>query len=120
MSLRHLKVLCQLLLLYEIHVQGKAACVLHAADLFLWLLLLTEGKLDLTEDGLRRLTIEPGNMFGELALLYDCTHTFSVSGTERPHAGVSFIYLFFFSVFTQASPELNYSETPVEFKRNSF
>ncbi|XP_075895078.1 cGMP-dependent protein kinase 1 [Nelusetta ayraudi] len=40
---------------------------------------LEEGKLDMTKDGLRRLTIEPESMFGELALLYDCTHTFSVS-----------------------------------------
>lgn len=44
--------------------------------------LLTEGKLDVTKDGLRHLTIEPENMFGELALLYDCTHSFTVSGIE--------------------------------------
>lgn len=71
----------------------------------------------MTKDGLRHLTIEPESMFGELALLYDCTYTFSVSGTERPRAGVSF---FFSGICTQASPELNHSETPVEFKYNSF
>ncbi|XP_041643906.1 cGMP-dependent protein kinase 1 [Cheilinus undulatus] len=38
-----------------------------------------EGRLDVTKDGLKLLTIEPGDMFGELALLYSCTHTFSVS-----------------------------------------
>lgn len=41
---------------------------------------LTEGKLDVTKDGLKVLTMEPEDMFGELALLYNCTHTYSVSG----------------------------------------
>ncbi|CAJ1068602.1 cGMP-dependent protein kinase 1 isoform X4 [Xyrichtys novacula] len=40
---------------------------------------LEEGKLDVTKDGLKLFTIEPGDVFGELALLYSCTHTFSVS-----------------------------------------
>ncbi|KAF1389711.1 hypothetical protein PFLUV_G00076320 [Perca fluviatilis] len=40
---------------------------------------LEEGLLDVTKDGLRLLTIEPEDMFGELALLYNCSHTYSVS-----------------------------------------
>lgn len=44
--------------------------------------LLTEGRLDVTKDGLKVLTIEPEDMFGELALLYNCTHTYSVSGSK--------------------------------------
>ncbi|XP_044053907.1 cGMP-dependent protein kinase 1 isoform X2 [Siniperca chuatsi] len=40
---------------------------------------LEEGRLDVTKDGLKLLTIEPEDMFGELALLYNCTHTYSVS-----------------------------------------
>lgn len=44
--------------------------------------LLTEGKLDVTKAGLKLLTIEPEGMFGELALLYSCTHTYSVSGIK--------------------------------------
>ncbi|XP_037634372.1 cGMP-dependent protein kinase 1 isoform X1 [Sebastes umbrosus] len=40
---------------------------------------LEEGQLDLTKDGLKLLSIEPEDMFGELALLYNCTHTYSVS-----------------------------------------
>lgn len=36
--------------------------------------------MEVTKDGLRLHTIEPEDMFGELALLYNCTHTFSVSG----------------------------------------
>ncbi|XP_028269675.1 cGMP-dependent protein kinase 1 [Parambassis ranga] len=40
---------------------------------------LEEGRLDMTKDGLKVLTVEPEDMFGELALLYNCTHSFSVS-----------------------------------------
>ncbi|XP_059193259.1 cGMP-dependent protein kinase 1 [Centropristis striata] len=40
---------------------------------------LEEGRLDVTKDGLKLLTIEAEDMFGELALLYNCTHIYSVS-----------------------------------------
>ncbi|KAM4745172.1 cGMP-dependent protein kinase 1 [Anableps anableps] len=40
---------------------------------------LEEGKLDMTKDGQKVLTFEPEDMFGEVALLYNCTHTYSVS-----------------------------------------
>ncbi|XP_034547972.1 cGMP-dependent protein kinase 1 isoform X2 [Notolabrus celidotus] len=40
---------------------------------------LEEGRLEVTKDGLKLFTIEPGDVFGELALLYSCTHTFSIS-----------------------------------------
>ncbi|XP_078107742.1 cGMP-dependent protein kinase 1 [Sander vitreus] len=40
---------------------------------------LEEGQLEVTKDGRRLLTIEPEDMFGELALLYNCSHTYSVS-----------------------------------------
>ncbi|XP_061585923.1 cGMP-dependent protein kinase 1 isoform X2 [Cololabis saira] len=40
---------------------------------------LEEGRLDVTKDGRKLFTAEPEDVFGELALLYDCTHTYSVS-----------------------------------------
>ncbi|XP_068994902.1 cGMP-dependent protein kinase 1 [Embiotoca jacksoni] len=40
---------------------------------------LEEGRLDMTKDRLKLLTVEPEDMFGELGLLYNCPHTFSVS-----------------------------------------
>ncbi|XP_037535888.1 cGMP-dependent protein kinase 1 [Nematolebias whitei] len=40
---------------------------------------LEEGRLDVTKDGQKLLTLEPEDMFGELALLYNCIHTCSVS-----------------------------------------
>lgn len=36
----------------------------------------------MTKDGKRLFTLEPEDMFGELALLYNCTHTYSVSGIQ--------------------------------------
>uniref|UniRef100_A0A3P8WBI1 cGMP-dependent protein kinase n=1 Tax=Cynoglossus semilaevis TaxID=244447 RepID=A0A3P8WBI1_CYNSE len=38
-----------------------------------------EGRLEVTKEGVRLLTVEPEDMFGELSLLYNCTHTYSVS-----------------------------------------
>ncbi|KAM3611312.1 uncharacterized protein V6R79_016367 [Siganus canaliculatus] len=40
---------------------------------------LEEGRLDVIKDGLKLSTLEPEDMFGELALLYDCSHTYSVT-----------------------------------------
>ncbi|CAN9513376.1 unnamed protein product [Ophioblennius macclurei] len=40
---------------------------------------LEEGRLEITKDGLKLLTLDPGDMFGELALLYNCIHIYSVS-----------------------------------------
>ncbi|XP_061134744.1 cGMP-dependent protein kinase 1 [Syngnathus typhle] len=38
-----------------------------------------EGRLDVTKDGEKLLTIEAGEVFGEVALLYDCTQIYSVT-----------------------------------------
>ncbi|XP_044224508.1 cGMP-dependent protein kinase 1 isoform X2 [Thunnus albacares] len=38
-----------------------------------------EGRLEMTKDGLKVLTVEPEDMFGEVALLYNCTYTYSVA-----------------------------------------
>lgn len=56
----------------------------HDATCSLNVCLLTEGRLDVTKDGLKVFTVEPEDMFGELALLYNCTHSFSVSGIKAP------------------------------------
>ncbi|KAM7416560.1 hypothetical protein PAMA_018562 [Pampus argenteus] len=39
---------------------------------------LEEGRLEMTKDGLKLLTVEPEDMFGEAAL-HNCTHTYSVA-----------------------------------------
>ncbi|XP_033182046.1 cGMP-dependent protein kinase 1 isoform X2 [Anabas testudineus] len=40
---------------------------------------LEEGRLEVTKDGRKLSTVEPESVFGELALLYNCTHPYSVS-----------------------------------------
>uniref|UniRef100_A0A3Q3M104 cGMP-dependent protein kinase n=1 Tax=Mastacembelus armatus TaxID=205130 RepID=A0A3Q3M104_9TELE len=40
---------------------------------------LEEGRLEVTKNGIKLLTVEPEGMFGELALIYNCTHSYSVS-----------------------------------------
>ncbi|XP_069380081.1 cGMP-dependent protein kinase 1 isoform X1 [Paralichthys olivaceus] len=40
--------------------------------------ILEEGRMEVTKDGERLQTMEPEDVFGELALLYNCTHTYSV------------------------------------------
>uniref|UniRef100_A0AAV2MSW5 cGMP-dependent protein kinase n=1 Tax=Knipowitschia caucasica TaxID=637954 RepID=A0AAV2MSW5_KNICA len=39
----------------------------------------TEGRLDVRKEGVKLHTIFPEEVFGELALLYNCTHNYSVS-----------------------------------------
>lgn len=45
-------------------------------------LFIAEGRLEMTKDGLKVLTLEPEDMFGEVALLYNCPHTYSVAGIK--------------------------------------
>lgn len=75
---------------------------------------LTEGRLDVTKDGLKVLTIEPEDMFGELSLLYNCTHTYSVSGRR---ALCEFLG---FCICMQVSLDMHVSRTLVNFNCNSF
>uniref|UniRef100_A0A3B4WAU0 cGMP-dependent protein kinase 1-like n=1 Tax=Seriola lalandi dorsalis TaxID=1841481 RepID=A0A3B4WAU0_SERLL len=53
---------------------------------------LEEGRLEVTKDGRKLLTIEPQDMFGELALLYNCIHTYSVSGIKAMCWLLAFIF----------------------------
>lgn len=66
--------------------------------------LFAEGTLEMMKDGLKVLTVEPEDLFGELALLYNCTHTYSVSGNKA---------LFYNCM--QISRESCQPEWPVEF-----
>lgn len=44
------------------------------------LLSFTEGEVEVTKGGQKLCTIEPGKVFGELAILYNCTRTATVTG----------------------------------------
>lgn len=41
----------------------------------------TDGRLEVTKDGQKLCTMGPGKVFGELAILYNCTRTASVLGS---------------------------------------
>lgn len=64
------------------HAHNSSTYYEHAIFLYWPPCLLTEGRLDVTKDGLKLLTIEPEDVFAELALLYNYTHTYSVSGIK--------------------------------------
>lgn len=41
-------------------------------------LLLSDGKVEVTKEGVKLCTMGPGKVFGELAILYNCTRTATV------------------------------------------
>jgi hypothetical protein len=41
---------------------------------------ISEGKVEVTKDSTKLCTMGPGKVFGELAILYNCTRTASVKG----------------------------------------
>lgn len=47
------------------------------------LLRLTEGMVEVTKQGKKLCSIGEGKVFGELAILYNCTRTATVTGTHR-------------------------------------
>lgn len=43
----------------------------------------SEGRVEVTKDAKYLCTLSPGKVFGELAILYNCTRTASVRGTVQ-------------------------------------
>ena len=50
------------------------------AQVLLCFLFMTEGKVEVTKDGHSLCTMGSGKVFGELAILYNCTRTATVTG----------------------------------------
>jgi len=42
--------------------------------------MISEGRVEVTKDGQKLTTMGPGRVFGELAILYNCTRTATVRG----------------------------------------
>ena len=42
--------------------------------------IFTEGKIEVSKEGRYLCTLGPGKVFGELAILYNCTRTATVTG----------------------------------------
>ena len=46
---------------------------------------ISEGKVEVTKDNSKLCTMGPATVFGELAILYNCTRTASVKGIKKPY-----------------------------------
>ncbi|XP_068160902.1 cGMP-dependent protein kinase 1-like [Antennarius striatus] len=57
---------------------GKDACIIEEGDVGSLVYVMEEGKVEVTKEGLKLCTMGPGKVFGELAILYNCTRTATV------------------------------------------
>ncbi|XP_041825101.1 cGMP-dependent protein kinase 1-like isoform X2 [Melanotaenia boesemani] len=57
----------------------KGCCVIQEGDVGSTVYVLEEGLVDVTKQGNKVCTIGPGKVFGELAILYNCTRTASIT-----------------------------------------
>ncbi|KAL2083332.1 hypothetical protein ACEWY4_021105 [Coilia grayii] len=57
---------------------GKDSCIIKEGDVGSLVYVMEEGKVEVTKEGLKLCTMGPGKVFGELAILYNCTRTATV------------------------------------------
>uniref|UniRef100_A0A8C7GMA7 cAMP-dependent protein kinase type II-alpha regulatory subunit n=1 Tax=Oncorhynchus kisutch TaxID=8019 RepID=A0A8C7GMA7_ONCKI len=74
---------------------NQGCCVIQEGDSGTLAYVLEEGKMEMTKDAKKLLTIEPGKVFGELALLYSCTYTYTISGTGALCMECCVVWLFY-------------------------
>ncbi|XP_041755476.1 cGMP-dependent protein kinase 1-like [Coregonus clupeaformis] len=58
---------------------AQGCCVLQEGDDGSLVYVLEEGKVEVTKGGQKLCTMDPGKVFGELAVLYNCTRTATVT-----------------------------------------
>uniref|UniRef100_A0A3Q1GGG4 cAMP-dependent protein kinase type II-alpha regulatory subunit n=1 Tax=Acanthochromis polyacanthus TaxID=80966 RepID=A0A3Q1GGG4_9TELE len=58
----------------------KGCCVIQEGDDGSTVYVLEEGMVEVTKEGKKLCSIGPGKVFGELAILYNCTRTATVTG----------------------------------------
>ncbi|XP_062409980.1 cGMP-dependent protein kinase 1-like [Sardina pilchardus] len=58
---------------------AQGCCVIQEGDDGSLVYVLEEGEVEVTKGGQKLCTIEPGKLFGELAILYNCTRTATVT-----------------------------------------
>ncbi|XP_068585422.1 cGMP-dependent protein kinase 1-like isoform X2 [Cebidichthys violaceus] len=56
----------------------KDACIIKEGDVGSLVYVMEEGKVEVTKEGMKLCTMGPGKVFGELAILYNCTRTATV------------------------------------------
>ncbi|XP_060950841.1 cGMP-dependent protein kinase 1-like [Limanda limanda] len=57
---------------------GKDACIIKEGDVGSLVFVMEEGKVEVTKEEMKLCTMGPGKVFGELAILYNCTRTATV------------------------------------------
>ncbi|KAM7370303.1 hypothetical protein PAMP_009863 [Pampus punctatissimus] len=57
---------------------GKDACIIKEGDVGSLVYVMEEGKVEVTKEEMKLCTMGPGKVFGELAILYNCTRTATV------------------------------------------
>ncbi|XP_074476034.1 protein kinase cGMP-dependent 1b isoform X1 [Sebastes fasciatus] len=57
---------------------GQDACIIKEGDVGSLVYVMEEGKVEVTKEGMKLCTMGPGKVFGELAILYNCTRTATV------------------------------------------
>uniref|UniRef100_A0A3P8UKC1 cAMP-dependent protein kinase type II-alpha regulatory subunit n=1 Tax=Cynoglossus semilaevis TaxID=244447 RepID=A0A3P8UKC1_CYNSE len=65
---------------------GKDACIIKEGDVGSLVFVMEEGKVEVTKEGMKLCTMGPGKVFGELAILYNCTRTATVRSGSHTHA----------------------------------
>uniref|UniRef100_A0A8C7YGN7 cGMP-dependent protein kinase n=1 Tax=Oryzias sinensis TaxID=183150 RepID=A0A8C7YGN7_9TELE len=57
---------------------GKDSCIIKEGDVGSLVYVMEDGKVEVTKENLKLCTMGPGKVFGELAILYNCTRTATV------------------------------------------
>uniref|UniRef100_A0A8C1QNW0 cGMP-dependent protein kinase n=1 Tax=Cyprinus carpio TaxID=7962 RepID=A0A8C1QNW0_CYPCA len=57
---------------------GKNSCIIKEGDVGSLVYVMEEGRVEVTKEGLKLCTMGPVKVFGELAILYNCTRTATV------------------------------------------
>ncbi|KAJ0060052.1 hypothetical protein NL108_002848, partial [Boleophthalmus pectinirostris] len=57
---------------------GEDACIIKEGEVGSLVFVMEEGKVEVTKEGMKLCTMGPGRVFGELAILYNCTRTATV------------------------------------------
>uniref|UniRef100_A0A8C2TLX0 cAMP-dependent protein kinase type II-alpha regulatory subunit n=1 Tax=Coturnix japonica TaxID=93934 RepID=A0A8C2TLX0_COTJA len=63
---------------------GKDSCIIKEGDVGSLVYVMEDGKVEVTKEGVKLCTMGPGKVFGELAILYNCTRTATVK--TFPHS----------------------------------
>ncbi|KAM4032277.1 cGMP-dependent protein kinase 1 isoform 2-T2 [Anomaloglossus baeobatrachus] len=57
---------------------GKDSCIIKEGDVGSLVYVMEDGKVEVTKESVKLCTMGPGKVFGELAILYNCTRTATV------------------------------------------